>query len=542
MPTITSRAATLDLTVAPDLEERLERIAPTVLPFDEASLGPELRRVLQPLVEATELMQEIFVRQVTPNHVELRRALAAAPDGQVALRYFDIMAGPWDVLAHDEPFVGSRPRPPGAGFYPENLTEQEFRAHRERHPEQQAAFEGYFSIIERRGRDLAAIPYAAAYRPWLEEAAVKLRQAALATSEPTLQRFLRLRAQAFATNDYVPSDMAWMDVEGPVEITIGPYETYADQLFGYKASFESFLSLRDAAASRQLDAIAAELDALERNLPIDDRHKQPGARGDSSPIDVVHLLCNAGQPGVQTVAYALPNDDRVREKKGTKKVLLRNVMEAKFEQITKPIAARVIAPDQHGLLDAEAFFTYILMHEVAHGVGPGFITLPDGSTTSVARALRDHYAPIEEAKADITGLYDARTLIERGALDPSLPPRLYVVYLATAFRQMRFGIKEAHGKGVICSLNLLLEAGGVSFDPVTGRFRVELDRMDDAVRELAHRYLTIEATGDYQAAAELFARYARLTPEVERAVARIGADVPIDIAPAFPILEAVRRW
>ncbi|MBW2527695.1 MAG: peptidase [Deltaproteobacteria bacterium] len=531
-----------DLTVAADVDDRLARLAPTVLELDEAAISAELRAVLRPLVEATGIMQEIFLRQIDPDHCRFRRALAADPSKASALRYYDIMAGPWDILAHDAPFIGADERPHGAGFYPPNLTKAELERHLELHPDDREAFEGYFNVIERRGRELVAVPYSAAYRPWLERAAAKLDEAAGQTTEPSLERFLELRARAFLTDDYVASDMAWMDVEGPIEITIGPYETYADQLFAYKASFESFLSLRDAEASRQLAVIGGELDALEHNLPLDEQYKQPGARGDSSPIDVVHLLCNAGQPGVQTVAYALPNDEQVRDAKGTKKVLLKNVMEAKFEHITKPIAAKVLAEDQLDLLDADAFFTYILMHEVAHGVGPGFITLPSGERTSVGRALRDTYAGIEEAKADITGLVNARTLIERGVYDAELPPRLYVVYLATAFRQMRFGVKEAHGKGVVCSLNLLLESGGMGHDSATGRFRVNLDRIDDAVRDLSRRYLTIEATGDYDGAAQLFERYAKLTPEIEGAIARIGTDVPVDIAPSFPIVEAAQRW
>ena len=397
-----------DLTVAADVDHRLAQLAPTPLELDEAAIAPELKPVLKPLIEATEIMQEIFVRQVDPDYPRFREALAADPANEGAVRYFDIMAGRWDILANDAPFIGTEERPHGAGFYPNNLGKAEFQQYVDQHPAEGDALEDYFSVIDRRGRNLIAIPYSEAYRPWLTAAATKLEQAARACDEPTLRRFLQLRAKAFLTDDYVASDMAWMDVRGPIEITIGPYETYADQLFAYKASFESFLSLRDAAASRELEIVGSELDALERHLPLPDEHKQPGARGDSSPIDVVHLLCNAGQPGVQTVAYALPNDERVRDAKGTKKVLLKNVMEAKFEHITKPIAARVLAEEQLELLDSEAFFTYILMHEVAHGVGPGFITLADGTRTSVAKALRDMYAGIEEAKADITGLLNAR--------------------------------------------------------------------------------------------------------------------------------------
>ena len=387
--------------IADDVDARLAKFAPFVLDFDESALSDKDRKVLVPLVEATQVMHELFLVQVDPNVPELRTQLADHPS---ALRYFDIMAGPWDALNHDDPFVNTKPRPEGGAFYPQDLTKSEFESYVQAHPDQKDAFLGYFSIIRRANNGLEAIPYAKFYEDKLKVAADKLRQAAKLTEEPTFKTFLEKRADAFVSNEYRDSDMAWMDVTGSVELTIGPYETYADQLMGLKASFEAFLSLRDMQESKKLETIGKKMNELERNLPISRKQRaRMTVRSQGSPIDVVHLLCNAGQSGVQTVAYNLPNDEYVRKQKGSKKVMMKNVLRGKFDRIVVPISERVLADDVREHLDFEAMFSYILMHEIAHGLGPGIITLPDGGKTEVNKALRDQYSAIEEAKADIAG-------------------------------------------------------------------------------------------------------------------------------------------
>jgi hypothetical protein len=540
---IETRPAAAELAVAPDLAARLAKLAPFEMGFDDAKLSEADKKVLKPLVEASSLVHELFVRQIDPSNPELRARLAADPSKALALRYFDIMAGPWDGLAHDEPFVGARPRPAGAAFYPPDMTKQELEAHLAASPGDKEAFQGFFTVIVRRDGKLAAMPYSQAYRSLLDPVAAKLREAAAAATEPTLKRFLELRAGAFASNDYVESDKAWMDVKGPIEVTIGPYETYADQMFQFKASFEAFVSLRDVAESKKLEVIGKQMAALEKNLPMADQHKKEAAsRAKGSPIDVVHLLCNAGQAGVQTVAYNLPNDERVRKDKGSKKVMLKNVLQGKFERIVRPIAEKLLAADQVGMLEFDAVFTYILMHEVAHGLGPGFITAKDGSKVQVSQALRDLYGALEEAKADITGLVDAQYLIDRKVYPAALEKKIYVAYLATALRQMRFGLKEAHGRGVVASVHYLTSKGAVVHDAKTGRFRVDFAKIKGAVRELAREYLTLEAEGDYEGAKKFFERWAVATPELEKAVASIGAEIPVDIAPRFSVYEKAKGW
>lgn len=532
-----------ELAIAPDVASRLAKLAPHRVDVDESRLAPDDRRVLRLLVEASQLMHQTFLAQIDPAIPTLRAELVAKPGREAALRYFDIMAGPWDSLDHDRPFVGTRPRPPGAAFYPADMTRDELNRFVAEHPAEKDAFQSYFTRIERKAGRLVAVPYSEAYRAWLEPAAAKLKQAASLTKEPTLKRFLELRAQAFASNDYFESDKAWMDVIGPIEVTIGPYETYADQLFQYKASFEAFIALRDAEESRQLEVIGRQMEALERNLPLEERFRaQSRGRGKASPISVVQLVANAGQEGVQPIAYNLPNDERVRSEKGSKKVMMKNLILAKFEGIVRPIAALVIDGAQLEYLSGEAMFAFVLLHEVSHGLGPGYALAADGTRSDVHKALRDLYGGLEEAKADVAGLVSAQYLIDRGLYPRSLEKPLYVSYLATAFREMRFGVKEAHGKGVAASLRYLLARGAVRHDAAAGKFSVDFVRIKPVLRDLASLYLTLEASGDYQAARQFFAEHAELAPELAQAIARIPPAIPVDIAPEFTIYEKMKSW
>ncbi|HQK20774.1 MAG TPA: hypothetical protein PLJ27_25150, partial [Polyangiaceae bacterium] len=437
------------LTIAPDIDARLAKFATVVMDFDDSTISSDDKKVLAALVDASRMMHELFMDQIDPQIPSIRSQLLSHP---TALAYFDVMAGPWDTLNHDEPFVGTKARLPGGAFHPADMTKDEFEAFVKAHPDQKDDFLGYFTVIRRHDGALEALPYSKAYADKLGPAAQALRRAASLTNEPTLRAFLEKRADAFLSNEYRESDRAWMDVKGPIEVTIGPYETYADQLLGLKASFEAFVSLRDVEESRKLETIGKQMNALERNLPMTTKQRARMAeRHQGSPIDVVQLLCNAGQAGVQTVAYNLPNDEHVRKEKGSKKVMMKNVLRGKFDHIVIPITERVLVADQRELLDFEAMFSYILMHEVAHGLGPGIITLADGSKAEVNKMLREQYGAIEEAKADIAGLVSAQYLIDRGLLPRAYDKPIYVAYLATVFRQVRFGVGEAHGRGAVAS-------------------------------------------------------------------------------------------
>ncbi|MCU0692165.1 MAG: hypothetical protein MUF54_12265 [Polyangiaceae bacterium] len=552
MPLLSAQAADLKsnnvtptptLTVAPDIHRRLAQFAPVVMDFDETKLATGQKQLLKKLVEASQLMHQLFLLQIDASIPTLRARLAQIPGQEAALRYFDIMAGPWDALKQDEPFIGGTPRPPGGTFHPPDLTKAEFDAFVKANPPQKDALLGYFTAIRRQGDKLQAVPYSKVWSEPLRQASAKLQEAATFATEPTLKEFLDLRAKAFVSNEYRESDMAWMDVTGPVEVTIGPYETYADQLLGLKASFEAFVSLRDESESKKLAIIGAKMNALERNLPMStEQRKRMAERSQRSPIDVVQLLFAAGQSSVHTVAYNLPNDEYVRKEKGSKKVMMKNVIRGKFDLIVVPIAERVLAKDQRADLDFEAMFSYVLMHEIAHGLGPGLITLPGGTKSEVNKALRDQYGAIEEAKADIAGLVSAQHLIDQGVLPKAYNKQAYVAYLATVLRQVRFGVGGAHGRGAVASFNYLRDKGGISYDPSAGTFGIDFKNIKSAVRSLAEVYLTLQVDGDYNEAKAFLDKHAKVSPEMQQALDRIGADVPVDIRPTFTIQDKMARW
>ncbi len=523
-----------EMIVAQDVEQRLARFAPTELTADLSAVPEGERAVLEPLVSAARLMDEIFLRQVWRENPEMRARLETldGPGAEAARVYFGHNFGPWDRLDEMEPFVGETPHPAGAGFYPSDMTKEELEAAAAADPELGEALRSLTTVVHRRDGELVAVPYSEEYSEWLEPAAEALRAAADATPNASLERFLRSRADAFASDDYYESDVAWMDLDSPVEVTIGPYETYEDGLFGYKAAFEAFVTVALEEESAALDRFKSRLPWLERNLPIPEEHKNL-SRGTESPIRVVDVLFTGGdtKAGVQTIAFNLPNDERVREEKGSKKVILRNVLRAKFDQILLPIAERVLPPGQAAAVSFDAYFAEVLHHELSHGLGPGKI-LVDGRETEVRLELRELYSTLEEAKADVMGVYDILALIEEGELPAEIVSSLEPTYVAGLFRAARFGVHEAHGQGVVSQFNYLLERGALTVDE-EGRFRAVSDLFPGAIRELLAEMLMLQATGDYEGTATFLDRYSQPSPELLAAIDRL-ADVPVDIRPLYP--------
>lgn len=523
----------IDMEIAPDVEERLAQFAPTPLEADLSALADEDRRVLDLLVQAAELMDEIFLRQAWAGNPELRERLEAyqGENAEAAREFYRINFGPWDRLAAFEPFIGDMEHPEGAGYYPTGMSAEEFQAWLAEHPDDREAFTSLHTVIRRRDGGLVAVPYSEEYREWLEPAAELLRRAAETTSNASLARFLELRADAFATDDYFESDMAWMDLDAPVEVTIGPYEVYEDELFGYKAAFEAFVTVDLPEESARLAGYKERLPWLEANLPIPDEHKNPD-RGTESPIRVVDEVFTGGdtKAGVQTIAFNLPNDERVREAKGSKKVLLRNVMRAKYDQILVPIAGRVLAPEDRDRVSFAAYLDEVLHHELSHGLGPGKITV-DGRETEVRLELRDLYSTLEEAKADVMGIHNILALIEEGQMPEELRETLEPTYVAGLFRSARFGVHEAHGQGVVTQFTYLMEKGALEVDG-EGRFRTVPERFPAAIRDLLHEMLMLQATGDYQGTAEFLGTYGEPTQPLLDALARLE-EVPVDVRPVY---------
>jgi hypothetical protein len=526
--------------IKPDTPQRLAQLPKTVIDYDRSLLNANEQQVVAKLIEASKHIDEIYWLQVSEDNPAIRERLAANANrsalDKAGYDYFIANRGRWDRLAEDEPFIApfgpEGHKPEGAALYPPDMTKEELERYIAAHPEQKDALQGLFTIVRRSGSDLVTTPYSKYYAAHLEKAAAALREAAALTQNASMRDYLTRLAAAFSSDNYRESDMAWMDLTGPIEVVIGPYEVYEDALFNYKAAFESFVNVVDRPETEKLTVYAQHLPAMEKNLPIPDQYKNPN-RGTESPIRVVQEVYTAGDArrGVQTAAFNLPNDEYVREVKGSKKVLLKNVMDAKYRLSGAPIANRVLEPSQRNLLNFDAYFNFILFHELSHGLGPGMIEQPNGERTDVRFLLKETYSTTEECKADVLGIWNILYAMEHNLLSAFNEEQLYATYVGLHFRSMRFGVDEAHGRGTAIQWNWLREQGGI-VPAADGTFRVDFTKMRSGVESLATELLTIQATGDYPRAQRLLAKYGVSTPEIAAVIARM-TDIPVDITPVF---------
>ena len=519
-----------------DLAASRAKIARIDMKPNTSFLNAEERQVVNLLIQAAELMNPIYLRQRSVENPTIRAEIARSqhPQKALLLDMFDLHFGPWDTLAEGHPFYGGEPMPPGAGFYPEDLTKEAFDAYLAAHPEQREALTSGYTVVKRQGDRLVAVPYSVEYKQWLEPAARLLEQAARTTSNASLKRFLNLRAKAFRTNDYYESELAWMDVTGtPIEVVIGPYEVYTDTLYGTKTAFEAFVTVQDPRESGALSHYKQLLRDMEQNLPVEDRYKNFN-RPFNSPILVADQVHGGGDnvPGVQTVAFNLPNDERVREAKGAKKVILANVLGAKYDRILSPMAQYVLVPEQARLVSRKYMTNETLFHELSHSLGPGTITL-NGRQTTVNAELKDVYSASEEAKADVMGMYNILYMMQRGELPAAEREQALATYLAGIFRAVRFGIEEAHGRGAAVQYSYLKEKGAFEWVPSQQRFRVDFDKMAAGLRDLTAELVRLQGNGDYEGTKAFFERYARLDDNA-RTVLAATAGIPTDIQPDYP--------
>ena len=526
----------------PELARKIRRFAPTVLTANTARLSAGDRRALQKIIQAAKLLDPLFLRQVWSGNEALHQKLEADKSiaGRQRLHYFLINDGPWSRLDSNEPFIEGVPRekPHHANFYPDDITKEEFNtwlAGLSATEKEKAT--GYFYAIRRDANGkLMSVPYSEAYREFLEPAAKLLREAAALTTNASLKNFLTKRADAFASNDYYQSDVAWMDLKAPIDVTIGPYETYEDELFGYKASFEAYVTLTDAVESAKLEKFGQHLQELENNLPLEARYRNPKL-GASAPMRVVNEVFASGEgnSGVQTAAFNLPNDERVVKEKGSARIMLKNVQDAKFNKVLVPISREVLSPAQQRAVAFDSFFTHILMHELMHGLGPHNITV-GGQSSTVRLQLKELYSSIEEAKADVTGLWALQYLIDKGVIGKQMQRTLYTTYLASMFRSVRFGLTEAHARGVALQFNYFIDEGAIKFDERTKKFSIDNAKIKDAVTKLTRELLTIEAEGSYDKAKALLEKYSLIRPPMQGALDRLK-EVPVDIEPIFPLAK-----
>lgn len=519
------------------MKQKIDQFSVTQISYDESLLDENQKMVVQKLYEAAKVMDEIFLEQVYSQNFEIRENLQNSTDelSKLQLKYFTINFGPFDRLDNNKPFIGEKEKPLGANYYPEDITKEEFENWIKNHPEDEKAFRSEFTVIRRNDNGLVAIPYSEFYKDKLTKAATLLREAAEYADNKSLKNYLLTRATAFETNDYYESDMAWMDLKDhAIEVIIGPYEVYEDELFNYKAAFECFLTLVDPAETEKLKIFASYLREMEDNLPIPEEHKNFD-RGSDSPIVVAQEIFSAGdtKAGVQTLAFNLPNDERVRKAKGSKKVMLKNLHEAKFEKLLYPIAQKVLDEEQLQYVTFEGFFNHTLMHEMSHGIGPGFITV-DGRDTEVKIELKETYSKLEECKADILGMYNNILMIEKGVYPKEYEKELWSTFLAGIFRSVRFGVDAAHGAGNAIIYNYLLENGAYEYNEQTNRVKVNYDKIYGVLKDLANKVLMIQATGDYEGAKALIAQYGVDSPTMIKLKSQL-TDLPVDIWPEFAI-------
>ena len=519
------------------LKEKIDRFVPTELKYDSSNLDDREKVVVEKLYRAAIIMDEIFLEQVYSKNDEIKASLMKENTevANLQLELFNMMFGPFDRLEHDAPFIDTLKKPIGANFYPEDMTKEEFENWIKNNPNDEKAFTSEFTVIRRQNGKLVSIPFSEYWKDKLTEAAKLLKEAADYADNPSLKKYLNSRADAFLSNDYYQSDMDWMDLKDQkIEIVIGPYEVYEDGMFNYKASYECFLTIEDAAESKKLDVFKKYLRDMEIHLPIPDEHKNFD-RGSESPLAVVNEVFTAGdtKSGIQTIAFNLPNDERVRKAKGSKKVLLKNVQEAKYHQILVPIADVVLDPEQMKYVTFDAFFNHTLMHEMTHGIGPGFIKV-NGKESEVKKELKETYSTMEECKADILGMYNNIFMIEKGVFPKTFDKDTYVTFLAGTFRSVRFGINEAHGGGNAIIYNYLLEKGGYEYNAETQKVKVNFDKIGPALEELANIVLMIQATGNYQGAKDLIAKYVVNSTSMETLRKKLD-HLPVDIKPVYEI-------
>jgi hypothetical protein len=527
------------LVVSPDLAQELAKFRRVPMRFDGQALSGRERAMIGKLVEASRYLDQLFWQQSDPQGWQLYRSLAGQPGAEAEqLRRFLLINGSrYDLIRDNAPFVGTTPMPPGHNLYPTDLTREQFEGYVAAHPDQKAALYDPLTVVRRNGTALRAVPYHIAYRQWLEPMARLLRAAAVLSDDPPFAKYLRLRADALLSDDYFQSDLAWLDLDNPkIDLIFAPYETYLDDLLGVKTSYGASVLVRNDAESRKLEAYQQYVPQMQEALPLaaEDRPSKQGLR---SPMEVMDAPFRGGdlRHGYQAVADNLPNDPRVHEQRGSKKIFFKNFMDARVNYVILPIAVRLLRADQAAQASAEGYLATTIMHEISHGLGPAFARV-GGQKRDIRAEIGAVYSGLEEAKADIVGLYILHWLVEHGAVPADKLGGYYISYVAGILRTVRFGLGEAHGRAEMMEFNYLSGRGVIARDPGTGRYAIEIERMPAAIADLARELLEQEASGDRARAEAWFARYGAMPAELSQALQTVN-DVPVDIDPIGELHE-----
>ncbi|HEX8920813.1 MAG TPA: hypothetical protein VF766_05015 [Pyrinomonadaceae bacterium] len=526
-----------------DLEERLKKFRRVEMPFDGASLSARERQMVEKLVEAARFLEDIYWRQNDADGLALYRSLAASrnPLDQMIRRLLIINGSRFDLIEENEPFVGTEPFSPGRGYYPQNLTRDEIERYVKAHPEKrEELYSPYTVVIKERSGELKGVPYHVIYREFLEPAARLLREAAALSQDQKFSDFLKARAEALLTDDYYKSDLLWLDLQDPkFDVIFAPYETYMDGVLGVKTSYGGAVLVRNEAESRKLAVFQKYVPEIQEALPLAPEDR-PSKRGHLTPMEVMDAPFRVGdlRHGYQAVADNLPNDARIHQEKGSKKIFFKNFMDARVNYVILPLAQRLMEERQAARASAEGYLAVVLMHEIAHELGPAFARR-SGTQVGIRESIGPTFSALEEAKADVVGLYGLKWLMDHGALPKERSEEFYASYLAGLFRTIRFGTAEAHGRAEMMQFNYLLEEKAITRDASSGRYKVEYALMPDAIAKLAKELLEIEATGDRMRAENWFSRYDQMSAQLRSALNQ-ASEVPVDIDPVFSFKDVIR--
>ena len=533
--------APANLKVAPDLDRRLARFRRVPMPFRAAGLTAREQKLVRKLVEACGYLESIYWRQSDAEGLSLYQALAASTNlrDRKLRNYLRINAGRFDFVDENKPFVGKDPMALGRGFYSANLTREQVEQYVKKHPEQKVAIYDQFTIVRWDDGKLETVPYHIAYRTFLEPAAQALRDAAALSDDPAFAKFLQLRADALLSDDYFPSDLAWLDLKNPkFDIIFAPYETYLDGLLGVKGSYGAAVLVRNERESMKLEPFRKYVPDIQDALPLaaEDR---PSKRGLETPMEVMDSPFRAGDMthGYQAVADNLPNDPRVHEQKGSKKLFFKNFMDARVNHVILPVARKLMEPKQAAKVTSEGYLLGTVMHEISHGLGPAFARSATGKV-SIREAIGPQYSGLEEAKADAIGMFALQWMVDHGTLPKEKLAECYASYVGDLFRSVRFGTGEAHAQAEMMEFNYLSERGAIRHN-ANGRYAIDYEKIPGAIADLAKELLEIEATGDRRRAENWFAKYGQMREELKVSL-KLAADVPVDIDPVFAFAERVK--
>jgi hypothetical protein len=530
------------LRIAADLSERLSRFRPVPMPFHSEGLSAREQALVKKLVEASQYLEQIYWRQSDPEGLAVLRSLEGSKvPADIALRRFLMINGSrYDLIRNNEPFVGTAPMSPDHGLYPPGLTREQMEEYVRQHPEQKAALYAPQTVVRHEGDRLIAVPYHVAYKEWVEPAARSLNEAAAFSDDAKFAKFLGLRAKALLDDDYYTSDIAWLELENPkFDVIFAPYEVYLDNLLGVKTSYGAAVLIRNEEESQKLALFQKYVASIQDALPVGPEDR-PSKAGHRSPMEVMDTPFRAGdlRHGYQAVADNLPNDPRIHQEKGSKKIFFKNFMDARVDYVVLPIAKRLLRADQAAQASGDGYLATTMMHEISHELGPSYSRTPKGRM-QINEAIGPAYSALEEAKADVVGMFGLDWLIEHGNMPKEKRTEYYASYVGGIFRTVRYGIAEAHGRGEMMEFNYLAERGAIARDPRTNRYAIEVERIPAAIASLAKELLEMEATGDRGRVEGWFAKYGHMPDDLAKSL-MASSDIPVDIDPVFSFPEPVR--